>query len=81
MSSPAEAALAMAMSAAGTVAATAALAALAAAALATAADTSRRRHACGDLSGKVVGLNRSVYGLKQASRSWHEHLITRLKES
>ena len=34
---------------------------------------------CGDLSGKVARLNRSQYGLKQASRSWHGHLITRMK--
>ena len=34
---------------------------------------------CGRLSGKVVRLNKSVYGLKQASRSWHAHLTTCLK--
>ena len=34
---------------------------------------------CGDLSGKIVRLNKSMYGLKQASRMWHAHLITCLK--
>ena len=34
---------------------------------------------CGDLSGKVVRLNKRLYGLKQASRTWHAHLTTRLK--
>ena len=34
---------------------------------------------CGDLSGKVVRLNKSLYGLKQASRTWHAHLTTCLK--
>ena len=33
----------------------------------------------GDLSGKVVRLNKSLYGLKQASRIWHAHLTTCLK--
>ena len=31
---------------------------------------------CGDLSGKIVRFNKSLYGLKQASRIWHAHLIT-----
>ena len=39
----------------------------------------RMRQGCGALSGRVVRLNRSLYGLKQASRSWHSHLVTRLK--
>ena len=34
---------------------------------------------CGDLSGKVFRLNKSVYGLKQASRTCHAHLTTCLK--
>ena len=34
---------------------------------------------CGDLSGKVVRLNKILYGLKQASRTWHAHLTTCLK--
>ena len=34
---------------------------------------------CGDLSGKVVWLNKSLYGLKQTSRTWHAHLTTCLK--
>ena len=33
---------------------------------------------CGDLSGKVVRLSKSLYGLKQA-RTWHAHLTTCLK--
>ena len=33
----------------------------------------------GDLSGKIVRLNQSLYGLKQALRTWHAHLITCLK--
>ena len=34
---------------------------------------------CDDLSGKVVWLNKSLYGLKQVSRTWHAHLTTCLK--
>ena len=34
---------------------------------------------CGRLSGTIVRLNKSLYGLKQASRSWHAHLTTCLK--
>ena len=34
---------------------------------------------CGDLSGKVVRLNKSLYGLKQALRTWHAHLTKCLK--
>ena len=34
---------------------------------------------CGDLSGKVVRLNKRLYGLKQASRTWHAHLAKCLK--
>ena len=33
----------------------------------------------GRLSGKIVRLKKSLYGLKQASRSWHAHLTTCLK--
>ena len=29
---------------------------------------------CGKMPGKIVRLNRSLYDLKQASRSWHNHL-------
>ena len=34
---------------------------------------------CGDPLGKFVRLNKSLYGLKQASRTWHAHLTTCLK--
>ena len=33
----------------------------------------------GNMSGKVVRLNRSLYGLRLASRSWHSRLLTRVK--
>ena len=31
------------------------------------------------MSSKIVMLKRSLYGLKQASRSRHEHLVTHMK--
>ena len=34
---------------------------------------------CGKLSGKVVKPCRSLYGLRQASRQWHNHLAERLR--
>ena len=34
---------------------------------------------CGKMSGRVVRLNRSLYGLRQESRTWHNHLIVRMK--
>ena len=34
---------------------------------------------CGALSGKVMRLGKSLYGLKQASRTWHKKLISVMK--
>ena len=34
---------------------------------------------CGEISGKVVKLGRSLYGLRQSSRTWHSHLMRGLK--
>ena len=34
---------------------------------------------CGELSGKVVKLGRSLYSLRQSSRTWHNHLMRGLK--
>ena len=34
---------------------------------------------CGELSGKVVKLGRSLYGWRQSSRTWHNHLVHGLK--
>ena len=43
-------------------------------------DTSLRLpKGCGCLFGKIVQLNKSLYGLKQASRSWRAHLTSCLK--
>ena len=39
----------------------------------------RLPRSCGEVSGKIVRLNRSLYGLKLASRSWHNYLITHMK--
>ena len=31
---------------------------------------------CGEMSGRIVRLNRSFYGLKLASRSWHISILS-----
>lgn len=36
----------------------------------------RMLQGCGVLIGRVVRLNRSLYGLKHASRTWHSNLVT-----
>ena len=35
---------------------------------------------CGKLSGKVVRLNKGLYGLMHASRTWYAHLTACLKK-
>ena len=35
---------------------------------------------CGDLTGRVMCLNVSLYGLKQASRQWNKTLTAQLRE-
>ena len=35
---------------------------------------------CGRMSGKIVRLDKNLYGLKQASRQWHAHLTEVLIE-
>ena len=39
----------------------------------------RMPEGCGDMSGKIVLLNKSLYGLKQAARSWHSLLVSTLR--
>ena len=39
----------------------------------------RMPRGCGDMSGKTVLLNKSLYGLKQAARSWHSLLVATLR--
>ena len=34
---------------------------------------------CGEISGKVVKIGRILYGLRQSSRTWHNHLMRGLK--
>ena len=34
---------------------------------------------CGEMSGSIGRLNRSLYGLTQASRSWPNHLLWHMK--
>lgn len=34
---------------------------------------------CGSLSGEMVKLGRSLYGLRQSSRTWHHHLVRGMK--
>ena len=39
----------------------------------------RSPEGCGKMSGKIVRFNKRLYGLKQASRTWHAHLTTCLQ--
>ena len=34
---------------------------------------------CGSMSGKIVGLNKRLYGLRQASRTFNRRLVVDLK--
>ena len=34
---------------------------------------------CGEMSSKLVRFKSNLYGLNQASRSWHNHLVTHMK--
>lgn len=34
---------------------------------------------CGEISGEVTSVNRSLYGFKKTSRSWHNHSLNHTK--
>lgn len=42
-------------------------------------DFIRSSRGCGRMSANVVRLEQTLHGLRQASRSWHSHFITRMK--